>query len=154
MELEQQLELLIDEASQYGVPTLVMQLAVTPVLKLFAKQLDQLEYFVLQNLDQDWILTTITNTTQPEDEKKVIYGFVTLEDAGSFQGSADPNAIAISLPITHILFQLFAVPQVDSIIFFDSPGNWQYGKEVNRSHLATMIQEQIQQLAKIPPNIA
>jgi non-ribosomal peptide synthetase component E (peptide arylation enzyme) len=154
MELEQQLQILIDEASQYGVPSLVMRLAVTPVLALFAEQLQHLEYFVVQNLAQDWILTTITNSNQPQQEKQVIYAFATAKDAANFQGSADPNAIAVPLPVTHILFQLFSLKQVDSLIFFDIPGNWQTGKEVNRAYLQTMIKEQLQQLTKIPPNIA
>ncbi|MBE9167843.1 hypothetical protein IQ238_10030 [Pleurocapsales cyanobacterium LEGE 06147] len=154
MELEQQLKILIDDASNYGVSPLVMQRAITPVLALLAQQLDHVEYYVLQNLEEDWILTTIRNQAQPEREKKVIYAFATLQDAATFQGSADPNILAVSLPVTHILFKLFPLQQVDSIIFLKTPGNLQSGTEIERAKLQLLIQQQIQQLNKIPPNIA
>jgi hypothetical protein len=154
MELEQQLKSLIDDAPKYGVPPLVMQRAVTPVLALLAQKLDYLEYYVLQNLEEDWILTTISKQNQPEAEKKVIYAFATLQDAATFQGSADPSILAIALPVTHILFKLFPLQQVDSIIFLKTPGNLQSGVEIERAKLQILIQQQIQQLNKIPPNIA
>jgi hypothetical protein len=154
MELEQQLKSLIDDAPKYGVPPLVMQRAVTPVLALLAQKLDYLEYYVLQNLEEDWILTTISKQNQPEAEKKVIYAFATLQDAAIFQGSADPSILAIALPVTHILFKLFPLQQVDSIIFLKNPGNLQSGVEIERAKLQILIQQQIQQLNKIPPNIA
>jgi hypothetical protein len=154
MELEQQLKSLINDAPNYGVPPLVMQRAVTPVLALLAQKLEHLEYYVLQNLEEDWVLTTISNQNQPEREKKVIYAFATLQDAATFQGSADPNILAVALPVTHILFQLFPLPQVDSIIFLKTPGNLQAGVEIERAKLQLLIQQQIQELNKIPPNIA
>ncbi len=154
MEIEQQLQTLIDDAPKYGVPPLVMQRAVTPVLALFAQQLEHLEYYVLQNLQEDWILTTISQPERPEQEKKVIYAFATLEDAATFQGSADPNILAVALPVTHILFELFPLQQVDSIIFLKTPGNLQSGVEIERAKLQSLIQQKIQQLNKIPPNLA
>ena len=39
MYLDEQLQILINEAPQYGVPALVMEKAVVPVLRLFANEL-------------------------------------------------------------------------------------------------------------------
>ncbi|MGK7877942.1 MAG: hypothetical protein AB4426_32930 [Xenococcaceae cyanobacterium] len=161
MDLDQQLRILIDEAPQYGVPSQVMEQAVTPVLKLFADQLQHLEYQVLQTLDRGWVLTTLSNRDQPKLQKKVIYAFPTLKDAANFQGTSDPQIMAMPVPVTHILFQMFALKQVDSIIFMETPGNLNTGTEVHRADLQNLIQKQLQKLGsprskpgKIPPNIA
>ncbi len=48
MYLDEQLQILINEAPQYGVPTSVMEEAVTPTIKFLASQLQHREYYVLQ----------------------------------------------------------------------------------------------------------
>ena len=162
MDLDQQLKLLIDEAPQYGVPSPVMEQAVTPVLKAFADQLQHLEYQVLQTLDRDWVLTTLSDRAQPKLEKRAIYAFATLKDAAHFQGTSDPQVMAVPMPVTHILFQLFSLEQLDSIIFMETPGNLNIGKEIYRADLQNLIYKQLEQLGKsprtkpgsIPPNLA
>ena len=104
MNLEEQLKILIDDAPQYGVPAVVVEKAIAPILELFAKKLTNSEYYVLQNLESDWVLTTITNP-QLSQEKQVIYAFKTVRDAATFQGTADPSLIAVPIPITHLLFE-------------------------------------------------
>ncbi|MGL6339103.1 MAG: hypothetical protein ACRC80_08190, partial [Waterburya sp.] len=84
MELEQQLTVLIKEAADYNVAPVVIEQAIAPVIKLFAEQLQYLQYYVLQNLDLDWVLTTISNP-QIQQEKQVIYAFVSVQDAATFQ---------------------------------------------------------------------
>lgn len=153
MELDRQLEILINDATNYGIPSIVIEKAIAPVLKLFASQLKCLEYYVLQNLAEDWILTIISNP-QLKQEKKVIYAFTSVKDGATFQGKQDPNILATSLPVTHLLFRLFALQEVDSIIFLDTPGNLNQGVEIKRDRLMTLIRQQIQQLGQIPPNIA
>ena len=162
MNLDRQLKLLVDEASQYGVPPQVMEQAVTPVLKGFATQLQHSEYYILQTLEGDWVLTTLSRRSQPKQEKKVIYAFSTLKDAANFQGTSDPHIMAMSVPVTHLLFQLFSLEPVDSIIFMETPGNLTAGTEIYRAELQKLIQRQLQQLdsfpkakpSNIPPNIA
>lgn len=153
MELEQQLGILIKDAAAYGVPPIVIEKAIAPVLKLFADQLQYLEYYVLQNLEEDWILTTITNP-QLQQEKKVIYAFITVQDAAIFQGQANPDLIAMPIPVTHLLFRLFSLKQVDSIIFLDNSSDLNHGIEIKRDRLFQLIQQQINQLSQTPPNIA
>lgn len=160
MNLEQQLQILINDASESGIPTVVMEQAVIPILHLYAAQLQHGEYYVLQTLDEDWVLSAIANREQPQLEKKVVYAFATLKDAANFQGTADAQVIAISVPVTHILFQMFAQTDVDSIIFMETPGNLNQGCEVNRANLQNLIGAQIEQLGKspgrdrIPPDFA
>lgn len=154
MDLKQQLQILVDDAAKFGIAPLVLEQAVTPVLELFARQLNHLEYFVLQNFSQDWVLITINNPEQIDRTKQVIYAFVTVKDAATFQGSQDPEIIAVPIPVTHLLFELFSIQQVDSIIFFDTSGNLDRGVEVKRDRLESFIFQQIQQLKQIPPNFA
>ncbi|MBE9046470.1 hypothetical protein IQ255_19005 [Pleurocapsales cyanobacterium LEGE 10410] len=152
MKLEQQLKVLIDDAANYGVPTGVVELAIAPVLRLFAEQLQHLEYYVLQNLEEDWVLTTIANP-QSNQEKKVIYAFVTVQDAATFQKKTNPDLMAMPIPVAQLLFWLFALKQVDSIIFMEAQDLSQ-GVEIERDRLSDLIRQQIQGLGKTPHNIA
>lgn len=154
MELEQQLQTLIKDAAEFGIAPIVLQQAVAPVLKLLAQQLNHLEYFVLQNLSQDWVVITINNPQQNNQEKRVIYAFTTVKDAATFQGSNDPDILAVPMPVTHLLFELFSVQQIDSMIFFDTPSNLNQGVEIQRDRLEALIFQQLQQLQQIPPDLA
>ncbi|WP_019504650.1 hypothetical protein [Pleurocapsa sp. PCC 7319] len=153
MELEQQLAELINDATNYGLPPIVIEKAIAPVLELFAGQLQHLEYYVLQNLDHDWILTTIANP-QRSQEKKVIYAFVSVQDARTFQRETNPDLIAMPIPIAQLLFRLFSLQQVDSIIFLEDSQNFNRGIEIKREQLSNLIKQQLKQLKQNPPNIA
>lgn len=152
MNLDKQLQILIDEAPQYGISPIVIQKAIAPVLQLFAQQLQHLEYYILQNLDENWILTTIANSKR--QQKKVIYAFTNVKDAATFQTNADPNIIAGSVPVTHLLFRLFSLQQVDSIIFLNDSSNLNTGIEVRRDRLSDLIQQQLASLTQAPPDFA
>lgn len=153
MTLEQQLQVIIDDAENYGIPSSVVEKAIAPVLKVFAEQLKYLEYYVLQNLAEDWVLTTITNP-QLQQSKKVIYAFISVRDAATFQGTANPDLIAMPISAIQLLFRLFSLQQVDSIIFLENSSDLNYGVEIKRDRLSQLIRQQIEQLTKIPPNIA
>jgi hypothetical protein len=149
MDLEQQIQVLIDNAPQDGTTPKVVE-AIAPVLTLLASQLEHLQYHILQTLDQDWVLTTLSNRAQPEVEKNVIYAFPTLKDAADFQSGSDPQIIAAVVPVTHILFQMLAIDTVNSVVFFDTPGNLTAGTEVRRDDLQNLIQRQLQQFQSVP----
>jgi len=153
MTLEQQLQLIIDDAANYGVPPVVVEKAIAPVLRSFAEQLQHLDYYVLQNLNEEWVLTTITNP-QLQQNKRVIYAFASVQDAANFQGKADPDLIAMPISVVQLLFRLFSLQQVDSIVFLDNSPNLKTGAEVKRSQFTQAIEQQIAQLKNIPPNIA
>jgi hypothetical protein len=153
MTLEKQLQTIIDDAEYYGVPRAVVEVAIAPVLKSFAEQLHYLEYYVLQNLSGDWVLTTIMNP-QLQQEKKVIYGFISVKDATTTQDVANADLFAMPIPVVQLLFRLVSLPEVDSIILLENPQNLNSGVEINRDRLSQLIQQQIEQLRKIPPNIA
>ncbi len=161
MYLDEQLQILINEAPQYGVPTSVMEEAVTPTIKFFASQLQHREYYVLQGQNRSWLLTTLSNRKNPQEEKRVIYGFSTRQDAEAFQGIINPEILIISVPVTHLLFQLFSVESLDSIIFREAPGNKQQTVEIPRAKLHNIIQQKLRalkpntpKLSNIPPNLA
>ncbi len=153
MDLEQQLAEIINNAADYGVPPMVIEKAIAPVIKLFVTQLQHLEYYVIQNLAEDWVLTTIANP-QLNQSKKVIYAFVSVQDAATFQGKTNPDLIAMPITVTQLLFRLFSLQQVDSIIFLEDSQNLNRGIEIKRDHLTELIRQQIVQLSQTPPNIA
>lgn len=153
MELDRQLKVLIDDATNYGVNPIVIEKAIAPVLKMFANQLQHLEYYIWQNLEEDWALTTITNP-QLQETKNVIYAFVSVKDAARFGGKTDQDLIAMPVPIAQLLFRLFSLLEVDSIIFLENSNDLSQGVEIEREHLGDLIKQQIKQLNNISPNIA
>lgn len=154
MDLNQQLKILIDQAPNYGVPSQIIKKGFAPILKVLALELQHLEYFVLQTPEQSWVLKVIANRSEPQQQKKVIYAYAALEDALKTQNNSDDELIPLSLPVTHLIFQLFALKQVDSIIFLDQPANLMTGIEIKRSDLENLIQKQLEQFKNIPPNLA
>lgn len=153
MDIEQQLQEIIDDAPNYGVPQEVVSKAIAPVLRSCAAQLQHLEYYVLQNLDSDWVLTTLANP-KLQQEKRVIYAFVSVQDAAVFQKRQNPDLIAMPISVVQLLFRLFSLQQVDSIIFLDNSLDLEQGVEVRRDLLAEAITNQIKQLKQPPSNFA
>ena len=161
MDIDRQLQQLIDNAPPDGQTPGVMA-ALAPVLKLLASRLQRKDYYIWQSLEQEWVLTTLSNRARPEIEKNVVYAFATLKDAADFQSMPDPQLIALQVPVTHIFFQLFGMDGVDSIIFFDTPGNLLSGTEVSRQEVQNLIHTQLQRYrstpranpSNLPPDIA
>lgn len=163
MNLDEQIQLLIDNAPQDGVTPHVVA-AIAPGLKLLAGKLRHSQYYILQSLDQEWVLNTLSNRANPDVEKRVIYAFPTLQDvsAASSAASVDPQVIAVPIPITHILFQLVGLEMVDSIVFFETPGELSAGIEIRHEELQNLIQVQLKQNlpspntspSQLPPDIA
>lgn len=161
MNLETQIQLLIDNAPQDGITPQVVA-AIAPGLKLLAGKLKHSQYYILQSLEQDWILTTLSNRANPEVEKRVIYAFPTQKSipVSSIAG-LNPDVIAVPIPVTHILFQLFAL-DIDSAIFFEAASDLTTGIEIRREDIQNLIQVQLRQNSstpsasprRLPPDIA
>jgi hypothetical protein len=157
MDLERQIQLLIDNAPHDGMtPNLVA--AISPVLSAIAQRLRHSQYYILQNLESEWVLTTLSNRANPGLEKRVIYAFSTIQDVSLIPSAGlDPQIVAKALPVTHILFQLVALEPVDSIVFLETPGKTTHTVEVQRNELQKLMQQQIKQQQKpkqVPPDIA
>jgi len=162
MDLDQQLSILIDNAPQDGRTPQAMQ-AIAPALKLLASQLRYLQYYILQTLDESWVVTTLSNRAGLGQTKRVVYAFPTLQDiSAQVDALLDPQVMAIPVPVTHILFQMVAMNTIDSTVFFEAPGNLSEGTELRRDDLQTLIQSQLQQHlfrpksenTNLPPDIA
>ena len=153
MELEQQLQEIVNDAPNYGVPAMVVEKAIAPVLRSSAEQLQHLEYYVIQNLESDWVLTTLANPML-QQEKHVIYAYISAQDAAVSQGKNNSELIAMPIPVVQLLFRLFSLQQVDSIIFVENSLELNRGTEVKRDLLAAAIVSQIQQLKPPPTNLA
>ncbi|MBS9383484.1 MAG: hypothetical protein HEQ24_04335 [Dolichospermum sp. BR01] len=157
MDLEAQIQLLIDNAPQDGVTPQIM-VSIAPVLTAIAQKLNHYQYFILQNSEQDWVLTTLSNRANPGIEKQVIYAFPTIQDVSLISDDGrDPHLLPTLMDVTQILFQLVALKPVHSIVFIETPGNITNTVEVRRSQLERLIQQRLQEFKSkkiIPPNIA
>ena len=157
MDLDAQIQLLIDNAP-HDVITPQLVAAIAPVLKAIAHQLRHPQYYILQSLDSEWVLTTLSNLANPKLEKRVVYAFPTLKDATlTIDAGLDSQVIATAIPVTHILFQLVALEPVDSIVFFETSGTTTNTVEVRRTDFQNQIQKYLQKTRSpkpVPPDIA
>lgn len=156
MDIEAQIDNIVQEAPQYGVPKEVMEKGIKPILKQLTADLNHQEYFICQNAQENWIITTLNHREQPDLEKKVIYAFASQADALEMQKLFDEVVIPVSIPVAQLIFQLFALKSVDSIVFMDLPGNLNKGKEITQNNLFELWQIQLQKFknTQIPPNLA
>jgi hypothetical protein len=154
--IEAQIQSLIDNAPNDGMtPKLVATIA--PALKAIAQKLQHPQYYIVQDLQERWVLTTLSNKANPDLEKQVVYAFPRIQDVSlSSPGGIDSQAIAKPIPVIDILFQLVALEPVDSIVFFETPGTTKNPTEVLRTDLQRMIQKKLQQHIpkQVPPDIA
>lgn len=152
MRLKKQLQILADEAPKFGIPPEIMQKAVLPIIGAFAQQLRYETYYILQNQAGDWLIETLSHRSHPNLEKKVIYAFNRAQDA-----TQEQNTVAVAIPVAHLLFQLFALGQIDSIVFLEQPGNFNDGVEIARAALQNSLQHQLKQVQNefsVPSNLA
>jgi hypothetical protein len=157
MTLKKQLKSLAEEAPQYGISTIVMEKAVLPILLAFAQHLRHEEYYILQNQAGDWSIDTLSHPGNAQIEKKVIYAFGLSQDALAFAERSASEWSPLAIPVTHLLFQLFALGEVDSIVFLEKAGNLNDGVEIYRSDLQNSLQRQLKQLKNslsAPSNLA
>jgi hypothetical protein len=157
MDLEAQIQLLIDNAPRDGItPNLIA--AIAPALRAIAQKLRHSQYYILQNSESSWVLTTLSNRANPGLEKRVIYAFPTIQDVSLISPAGlDPQMLAKIVPVTHILFQLVALEPVDSIVFLETPGKTTHTVEIRRTELEKLMQQRLRQQRspkQIPPDIA
>ena len=136
MDLDIQIQTLIKNAPKDGNTPQIVE-AITPALKLLAQQLKHLQYYILQTHTQNWVLTTLGHRSQSEVEKRVIYAFPTLKDASS--SISEDNVVATPMPVIHILFQMIAIQPLDSLVFFEKPGDLTTATEVKREDVQKLI---------------
>ncbi len=156
MDLDQQIKELIEQAPQDGVTPAAVQ-AIAPVLRQIAGQLKHSEYYILQTLDERWMMTTLSQRTQPNSQKNLIYAYASLKDATASPSAKDPQVVAVPVASTHILFQMVAMTTLDSTVFFETPGNTTAGTEIARDSLQQLVQaflQQVQQNPQPPTDIA
>lgn len=149
MDLQQQAQALINEAPQKGgMPTAIRIIA--PLLQDLAEQRLQCEqYYILQNLQGNWQLTTLRHRQQPGLEKTVVYAFANLQDATRSSRSAE--LVALPVPVIPLLFQLLALDPVDSILFLETAGDLDKGEELTRLELQQLVQAALSQNQSSPP---
>jgi hypothetical protein len=155
MTIDNQIQLLIDEAPDPSIAQAIQ--AIAPLLRDLAIQLKHLEYYILQNLDQGWVITTLSHRQHPEQTRKVVYAYPSLKMAsGAKQALQDPNLMAVPYPVISLLFQLVSLKQIDSFIFLDADSPQQQGTEIKQAMIAQLIQTSLRSVSRtqIPSDIA
>lgn len=153
MNLDRQIQSLIDDAPDDGITPRIVK-AIAPGLKQLATKLRHKQYYIVQSLDGDWVVTTISDRQKPKLEQRVIYAFPTLQDIP--KNTADSQLIAVPIAVTHLLFQLLAL-EIDSVIFLEIPGDANTGYEIKRTDMQKLVQVQLKPKSpfnQIPPDIA
>lgn len=153
MNLDRQIQSLIDDAPDDGITPRIVN-AIAPGLKQLATKLRHEQYYIVQSLDGEWVVTTISDRQKPKIQRRVIYAFPTLQDIPK---TTDSQLIAVPIAVTHILFQLLALETVDSIIFLEIPGDANTGYEIKRADMQKLVQVQLKPKSpfnQIPPDIA
>jgi len=156
MDLEQQIQDLVNGAPQDGQTPEAVQ-SISPVLKQIAKQLKHTQYYIWQTLEQNWVVTTWNNQDDPQLGKRSIYGFSRLEDAltAATAGPVGLQLVAMPVMVVELLFQTIALSSVDSLVFYDHPGNLALGTEIGCQEVRKLIRMQLQNMKEqIPPDIA
>ena len=166
MSLDEQILALIQGSPQDGQTSILIEV-IAPLLKELAQQLHYLEYYILQNAEGRWMMTTLSHREEAEAEKIVIYAYPTLGDAQQNpHARSDAQVMAIPTPVIVILFQLLALQPVTSLLFFDTPGNRKEALEIRRDEIQKLVkaqlrsyqqyqsQSQSQSATQVPPNLA
>lgn len=116
--------------------------AIAPVLSTVASRLQYLQYYLLQTLEQQWVMTTLQHQAQPNLTKTVIYAYASLEAVKAAQPHPDPQLLALPIPTVPLLFQLLAIEPVESLIFVEAPQH--PGVEISRQLLQSLIAQHLQ----------
>lgn len=149
MDLQQQVQLLIDEAPPEGGMPAAMRVIAPLLAELALQRLQYEQYYILQNLQGNWQLTTLQHRQQPGLEKTIVYAFANLQDATRSSRSAE--LVALPIPVISLLFQLLALEPVDSLFFLETPGNVDQGTELARQELQQLVQARLRQQQSSPP---
>jgi hypothetical protein len=148
MNLQDQIQALIedapdDEATQEGVQVVAI------ALSEIAQGLGHPEYYVLQNFQQQWQVTTLQHRTQDGVQKTVLYAYAHLTDAT--QAGQSEDLIAVPVPIVQLLFQFFSFENVDSFLFVDNVQNSEKIREIKRLDLQALVHAYLEKhLAREP----
>ena len=152
--LQQQLKSLIEKAPKHGVAPVVIEKAVAPVLLSVASQLAATEYYLLQNEEEDWVISILSLRSSPQVEKRAVFAFGSLEAAQQQATQIQSQSKAVKLPIIEVLWNFFSSPAVDSLIFRDLQQQNSRSIEVKRQELYNQIQQQLQKLQANSSDIA
>jgi hypothetical protein len=141
MDIPAQIQALINEAPSDEVMQEGIQV-VAEVLGQIALGLGHLQYYVLQNFENQWQVTTLEHRTQPDLQKTVLYAYGHLADATRMGQSAD--LIAVPIQTVSLLFQFFSFSQVDSLLFVDEINQPDQMTELGRADLQAVVQASLQ----------
>lgn len=142
MDLQAQIQALIEDAPADEVIQAGVKVVAT-VLGEIAQGLGHTEYYVLQNFQQQWQVTTLQHRTEEALHKTVLYAYGHLADAT--QAGQSEELIAAPIPVVQLLFQFFSVETVDSFLFIDNANHPDQIRELRRQDLQLLVQASLEQ---------
>jgi hypothetical protein len=144
--LDEQIQQIIDKAIDHVVPPSVIEKSVAPILKSYAQKVSHEAYYLVVNQKNDLLIRIIQSSLDPSKEKRVIYAFADSNTGLKFL-SSPTNSLKL-IPITHLLFDLFAIESWDELIFVD-PMSKGTTVEIKRLEIFQDIQKKIKE--QFPP---
>lgn len=145
MNLKSQLEDL-SKTLQGKISSLAIEKAIIPVVVAYAKRVKRGHFFIWENLDKQWVVTTLAHRSNPSLEKKVIYAFTSLQDAKKHEGYDESELQITEIPVVFLLMELFWLKEINSIIFFSYRGDFRQGIEVEREQFLDVLKSRLSQL--------
>jgi hypothetical protein len=136
MDLRDQIQALIDDAPADAVTRSGVQVIATALGEV-AQGLGHSTYYILQNFQQQWQVTTLQHRSQDNIQKTVLYAYANLADAT--QAGQSDELIAAPVPIVQLLFQFFSFDNVDSFLFLDHAHDPDQIREVKREDLQALV---------------
>jgi hypothetical protein len=146
MDLESQMQALVDEAPDDA--TRLGMKSVAAVLGQVASSLKHQQYYILQNFQQQWQVTTLQHRSQTELEKTVIYAYGHLADATRMGQSV--KLMAAPVDVVPLLFQFFALADVESLLFVEEANQLDQVRELPQQDLQDWIQTALAQSIQTP----
>lgn len=137
MDLQAQIQALIDDAPADEITQEGIQV-VAIALGEIAQGLAHTEYYILQNFEAQWQITTLQHRTQADLHKTVLYAYGSLNDATKVGQSGD--LIAVPVPVVQLLFQFFSFDTVDSFLLVDDAQKPDQIRELKRQDLQALVQ--------------
>jgi hypothetical protein len=150
MNLQDQIQALIDNAPDDEVTREGVQV-VAKALSELAQGLGHPEYYVLQNFQQQWQVTTLQHRTQDELQKTVLYAYANLADAT--QAGQSDDLIAVPVPVVQLLFQFFSFDNVDSFLFLDQRHDPDQILEIKREDLQSLVHAFLEEYLVHDPDV-
>lgn len=143
--LEWQIAKLLANAPRDFATQLAVQ-AIAPVLKTIGLRLHHPRYFILQDPQNHWAVSSLNHRHLPNLTKTVAYAYSDRQDANQERLKQPSDSICKEVELIFLLFQFVSMKELDSLILFEQAHNLQQGTEIVRLEVQQLWEAQLQKM--------